>query len=78
VATSCIWVNIIVKSVIIIKLPSESSDDRESKIRGNLSGTKEGRVAEVVVVVIIGAYSSSSVAVAAASIFLLFLFLLPL
>lgn len=31
----------IVKNVIMINLPSESSGDRESKIHGNLPGAKE-------------------------------------
>jgi len=40
--SSCIWVNMVVKNVIMIKLGSESSGDRESKIHGNLPGAKEG------------------------------------
>ena len=41
-ASSCILVNMVVKNVIVLNLPSESSGDRESKIHGNIPGTKEG------------------------------------
>ena len=41
-ASSCIRVNMVVKNVIMINLPSESSGDRECKIHGNVPGAEEG------------------------------------
>jgi len=41
-ASSCIPVNMVVKNLIMINLPSESSGDREYKIYGNIPGAVEG------------------------------------
>ena len=41
-ASTCIWVNMVVKNVIMFSLPSASSGDRECKINGNVPGAEEG------------------------------------
>jgi len=74
-ASSCMQVNMVVKNLVMINLPSESSGDRECKIHGNIPGAEEGEGNSNGGGGCECASSFSSVAVA---VFLLFLFLLPL